>query len=268
MRLRTALLTLTALSATAALSACDSDGPDPETITFDGVEIQSLGDARFQQENGRLVVSNIGASGDDGIGIWQNQAFTYLTFEPIDIPAGGSFGVTVRDADDEFLTSIFSEDVGNGRHSIVFNVADRIGVRAVTLQYLLQGELVVEIPDFPIVSTKAITAETSGGTSAAEEGSVRVIRVGGRYVVGQDYSGEGALRGGSEGAGAVDKGGCAYAVITLPVPVGDLTQVCADLVQVVVEDPDLPSTIRGTAITGSRLDQFVITSAQISTSEG
>ena len=268
MRLRKALLTLTALGAAAALSACDSDGSDPDTITFDGVEIQSLGDARFQQENGRLVVSNIGASGDDGIGIWQGQAFTYLKFEPIDLPTGGSFGVTVRDANDEFLTSIFSEDDGDGRHDIVFNVADRIGVRAVTLQYLLLGEVIVEIPNFPIVSAQALKAETTAGTGDGDNGSVRVIRVGGRYVVGQDYSGGDASLVDPDGAGTSRKGECPYAIITLPVPVGDLTQVCADLVQVVIEDPDLPSTIRGTAITGRRLDQFVITDVQIEASEG
>ena len=268
MRLRTTVLALAALGATAALPACDSDVTDPTTITFDGVEIQSLGTAQFQVENDRLVVTNIGASGDDGVGIWQGQASTYLTFEPIDLPAGGSFGITVRDANDEFLTSIFSEDNGDGRHDIVFNVADRIGVQAVTLQYLLLGELIIEIPNFPISGGQALKAETAAGRSDGDNGSVRVIRVGGRYVVGQDYSGSGDPLVGTDDAGTNRKGVCPYAVITLPVPVGDLTQVCADLVQVVIEDPDLPSTIRGTAITGRRLDQFVITDVQINTSEG
>ncbi|OZC01604.1 hypothetical protein [Rubricoccus marinus] len=266
MRPRSAVLLAVALGLSAALASCDSvvDAFVPDTITFDGVEIETLGDASFRLENDRLVVTNIGTSGEDGIGLWQSVDSAYLTFEPIDLPTNGTFGISVRDTDNEFLASIFAKDNGGGRHDIVFDIAPSIGVQAVTLQYLLGGQVLVEIPNFPFLN-KTLRAETNAGSADGKNGSTRVVRSGGRYVVGQDY-GEDDTK--AAGAGAPEaSGGCRFAQISLPVRVGDLTSVCADLVQVVIEDADLPADIRGAAVTGSYIDRFVITSVTVDDQE-
>ena len=245
-----------------ALPACDTGGP--ETVTFQDVEVEAVGGADVRVDGDRLVVTGVGASGEAGIGIWQGQSSTDLKFEPIDLPDDGAFGVEVRATDDSFIASIESEADGTGRHDIVFDIAPRFGIETVTLEYLLQGELLVSIPNFPALGGGALKASlgaSGAGKGEGSNGSVRVVRVGGRYVVGQDYSEEEAQVTGGEASGA--RGECPFAVITLPVPVGDITEVCADLVQVVVEDRELPSAIRGTAITGRNLGSFVVTDLRV-----
>ncbi|MEL6614300.1 MAG: hypothetical protein AAFQ43_01105 [Bacteroidota bacterium] len=256
----TRLLVLLLAGLTAALvflPACDTG--TPEAITFQGVEIEVVGNASAEIDGGRLVVTGIGASGDDGIGIWQNQTRTDLKFEPIDLQAGERFGISVRDAADDYVASIRSDGRTDGRHDIIFDVESTFGIQAATLQYLLEGRVIVEIPDVPLFRGKVLTAETNAGEGDGDNGSLRVVRNGGRWVVGQDYSDEGgALTDGDTAAR-----GCRYAIVTLPVPVGDVTEVCTDLVQVVIESETLPGDIRGTAITGRGIGSFVMTQAEV-----
>lgn len=241
-------------AALVSLPACDST--TPETVTFQGVEIETVGNAAAEADGGRLVVTGIGASGADGIGIWQNQTQTDLKFEPIDLQTGDRFGIAVRDADDAFVASIRSDGRSDGRHDITFDVDSDFGIQGATLQYLFEGRLIVEIPDVPLFKGKVLSAETNAGEGDGENGSVKVVRDGGRWVVGQDYSDEGGAFTGGDG--------CQYATVTLPVPVGDLTEVCVDLVQVVIESESLPQDIRGTAITGRGIGSFVMTQAEVS----
>ena len=257
---RFALAAVLLASGAFALPACDSivDTFVPDTITFNGVEIETLGDASFRLENGRLMVTNIGASGEDGIGIWQDVGSAYLQFEPIDLPEDGAFGLAVRDTDDRFVASVNSEQRADGRHDIRFDIADRFDVQTVTFQYLLGDQLLLEIPDVPLGARgKSLLAETSGGTGDGDNGSVRVIRSGGRYVVGQDYSDDG------DPAPLAGEGECTAATITLPISVQGVSTVCADLVQMVIESDDLPDTIRGAAITGRRLGSFTVTDVEV-----
>lgn len=217
-----------------------------------------MGGTDLSIENGRLVVSDVSAEGD-GVGFWQNYSEVSLKITPLQLPTGGRFGTSVRDTDDRFIAGIESRDRGDQTHDIVFNVDDRFGIQFVTLQYLLGGQVVFEIPRVPIGgSGLKLRAEESAGTGDGNNGSTRVVRVGGRYVVGQDYSDENPLTTGPVSPSA-EKGECPYALVTLPEIVGEPLNLCVDLVQVVIEDDGLPQDIRGVAVTGRNLGSFEIT---------
>ncbi|MEM1056017.1 MAG: hypothetical protein AAGI52_10860 [Bacteroidota bacterium] len=246
------------------IGGCDSITGGPQTVTFQGVEVEAVGGTELSIENGRLVVSGVENEGD-GIGLWRNYDSADLKITPIELASGQRFGTSVRDTDDRFVASVESRGRGEQSHDIVFDVADRFGVQVVTLQYLLGTQLVFEIPNVRVGSGGGLKlrAETDGGSGKGKNGSTRVIRDGGRYVVGQDYSDDSAPLTRTEVESAVAKGECPFAIVTLPPVVSDVADVCVDLVQVVIEDESLPRSIRGVAVTGASLDSFEIRTVRV-----
>lgn len=245
-----------------ALSGCDSGSDGPQVISFLGVDVEAVGGTELAVVNGRLVVSGVNADGD-GVGFWEDYDRVSLEVAPIDLAAGEEFGTSFQDTDERFVAGIESRGRADGSHDIVFDIADRLGVQFVTLQYLLGGQIVVEIPRVPVGGGEGgglkLRAETGAGTGDGRNGSTRVIRDGGRYVVGQDYSDDPAPLGPEAGGAATAKGECPFALVTLPPVAGDVFDVCVDLVQVVIDDEALPERIRGVAVTGRNLGSFEIT---------
>lgn len=248
------------LPSLALLSACDTTADGPQTVTYRGVEVEAVGGTELEVDGNRLVVSGVEEAGD-GVGFWKDYDRVALEVTPFELQAGQRFGTSVRDADDGFIASIESRGRTDGSHDIVFDLADRFGVQSVTLQYLLGSEIIYEL-GVPVGGQFKVRAETSGGTGNGKSNSTRVIRDGGRYVVGQDYSGDDPLAGGASG-GRAEKGECPYALVTLPEVTDGVLRVCVDLVQVVVESDALPQEIRGVAVTGQGLGSFAITTLEV-----
>lgn len=253
-----------------ALSGCDTGTDGPQVVVYRGVEAEAVGGTELRVEGSKLIVSGVESDGD-GVGFWEDYSTVALEITPIRLGAGQEFGTSVRDTDDRFVAGIESRGRADGAHDIVFDIADRFGVQFVTLQYLFEGQVIIEIPRLPIGGDGgeklALRAEAGAGTGEGNNGSTRVVRVGGRYVVGQDYSEEDPPLTGPAGSPATEKGGCAYALVTLPPAAGKVFDVCTDLVQVVIEEEGLPQEIRGVAVTGRDLGSFEITQLTVQGSE-
>ena len=230
---RTALLV--ALVALLPLAACDSveDIFRPSEVTFNGVTYAALGQAELDTDGEALLVSNIGTSGDDGVRVDRAQGITEADFRarPVDIPAGGRWGMQVFGEMDGVRTSlatVWNEAVDAQRHDIQFDFASSLAISTVTIEYFLGGELLYRVPGVPLLAGGGERRRAaSGGESDDEPESVHVVRDGPKYVVATDYGGNGGARSAS--------GGCTGAIVFVDfgsLPVDIPSSFCTDYVQV------------------------------------
>ena len=216
------------------LPACDTlkEQIFPNEITFGGVTYATVGDAELFIEDGRLIVSNIGTSGNDGVRASSDQAIATADIRtlPVDIPAGGRWGMEVfgdLNGARTALATVWNEAIDGERHQITFDYAPALGVQTVTLEYYLNRELVLRIPGVPTASAAAGSASRSfraapAGTSGDDPRSVHVVLVNGVYVVATDYDGPAPLQ------------GCAGTLLQLDFPDAP-SELCTDFVQAVPE---------------------------------
>lgn len=195
--MRTALLTVTLV---AVAAGCDIFGSDP--LSFDGIEVEARGDASLAVENGRLVVSGLDGSRSGGFTLPGRPDRVDVRTEPVQIPAGGRFGIEVEDGGEE-IASIYNEGTGDGEFDVRVNFADALGVTAVAIRYRLGGEngrVVLSIDSLPLIGGRtARRRETSAGSGSGDSESVHVIRSGGRYIVVSDSDAEDGARRGCPG---------------------------------------------------------------------
>ena len=234
-----------------ALAACDSnDPPDDTPLDFQGTDVEARGDARLSVSGGRLVVSNIGSSGADGVFVRGDVQSLDMETEPIQIPEGGAFGIRVEDMSGAVIGGMMNEDrPGDDGHDFIFEYADALGVQAVSVSYELGGVVQFRIPRLNLGTPKNGRRQASAGSGSGDSGSVHTVRENGRYVVVSD-SGDDA-----------PKTGCAGFSVTPPPPFDrDLdTALCADWVEVTPLSGSFPGQIGGVAVVGRGLGSFVAT---------
>ena len=231
------------------LAGCDAsdDTDDAGPVRFQGVDVEARGAARVERRGQTLVVSGIGASGDDGLFVRGDLQRFDLETEPISLPEGGAFGIRVEDTAGAVVGGFSNQDrPGDDGFDLVFEYADALGVDAVRVRYELGGVLQFEIPRLALGTPKAGRRARSAGRGEGDSGSVHTVRRDGRYVVVSD----------SEG-----KAGCSGFAITLPEPFGeDLPLgVCADWVEVTPLSGTFPAAIGGVAVVGRGLGSFTAT---------
>ena len=236
-----------------SLWACDSNDPVDLPVTFQGTDVETRGDARLSVSGGRLVVSGIGASGDDGIAVAADVQALDLITEPITIPEGGAFGIRVEAADGSLVGGFQNVDrPGDDGHDFVFEFADALGVSAVSVSYELGGVVQFRIPNLPLDLPRQGRQQASAGKGSGSSGSVHTVRENGRYIVVSDS-------GDSE-----PKHGCAGFSITPPPPFDrEAPDLCADWVEVTPLSGTFPSTIGSVAVVGKDLGSFAVTSLSV-----
>ena len=248
-------LLLTVLAASLPfLAACDSG--DPETVTFDGVEVEARGSAELAMDGSDLVVSNVGASGADGFFIPGTPTTVDVRTEPLSLAAGQGFGISVIGTDGVELAGFRNRNRGASSERFNFEItyADALDVKAVRVVYLLEGRVQLELPSLPFRSDTGLRLATdSVGEGEGDTDSAHVVRRGGKYVVVSDSECGGSPR------HADGKHGCGGFTITPPVEISTLT-LCADRIEVEPLDVTFPSEVAGVAVTGRSLGSFRVRS--------
>ena len=242
------------LSATLMLAACDSGSSD--TILFDGVEVETRGDAELATDGGDLVVSNVQASGTDGFFIPGTPTSVDVRTEPLPLTDGQGFGISVIGMDGDELVGLRNRNRGasSGQFNFEITFADALDVKAVRVVYLLNGRVQLEIPNLPFSgSLGSRRATDSVGEGEGDTDSAHVVRRGGKYVVVSDSEGDGEPR------RAGDKNACDGFTITPPIEIPTLT-LCADRVEVEPLDVTFPDEVAGVAVTGRALGSFRVRS--------
>lgn len=238
-------------TAVLGLAACDSD--DPDTLTFDGVEIEARGGATLATDGGDLVVSNVQASGNDGFFIPGTPASVDVLTEPISLMPGQGFGISVIGTDGTELAGFRNRNRGSsGRFNFEITFADALNVRAVRVVYLLDGVVQLDIPSLEFRGDTGLRLATdSAGEGEGDTGSAHVVRRGGKYVVVSDSEGSGEPR----HASGTRTGECRGFTVTPPVDIPTLT-LCADWIEVEPLDVTFPNEVAGVAVTGRALGSF------------
>lgn len=242
------------LGLTLALTACDSGGPD--TLTFDGVDIEAQGGAELSTDGGDLVVSNIQASGSDGFFIAGTPTSVDVLTAPIQLNPGQGFGISVIGTDGVELAGFRNRNRGSssGRFTFEITYADALNIQAVRVVYLLNGSVQLEIPNLPFNAGSGLRLATdSAGEGEGDTESAHVVRRGGKYVVVSDSEGGGAAR------RAGDKGPCEGFTVTPPIEIPTVT-LCADRIEVEPLNVTFPSEVAGVAVTGRSLGSFRVRS--------
>ncbi|MEO0558280.1 MAG: hypothetical protein AAF170_08865 [Bacteroidota bacterium] len=243
------------LSVTLVLAACDSETPN--TITFDGVEVETRGGAELVTDNGELVVSNIQSSGTDGFFIPGTPSSVDVRTEPLPLTNGQGFGISVIGLDGDELVGLRNRNRGasSGPFNFEITFADALDVKAVRVVYLLDGRVQLEIPSLPFSNSLGRRATDSVGEGEGDTDSAHVVRRGGKYVVVSDSEGDGEPR----RAGATGPSPCEGFTIVPPVEISTLT-ICADRVEVEPLDVTFPDEVAGVAVTGRALGSFRVRS--------
>ncbi|WP_412060221.1 hypothetical protein [Rubrivirga sp. IMCC45206] len=204
-----------------ALAACDSDEPPAGPVTFQGVEVEAVGDAQLAVVDGALVVSGLGGSREGGFRVAGQPARLDVETDPIAIPAGGRFGATVE-ASGATVAELFTEGRADG--ALDFQVDFGGPVDVAVVRYRLNGAVVLAFELDVLGRTSGERRAQSAGSGEGDTGSTHVIRENGRYVVVSDSDGDGSRR----------AGGCAGFRMTPPA--GVLPElpgaICADWVEV------------------------------------
>ncbi|GAB5533935.1 MAG: hypothetical protein Rubg2KO_01840 [Rubricoccaceae bacterium] len=242
------------VAAVVSLAACDSGSPD--TLTFNGVEVETRGDAELATENGDLVVSNVQTSGTDGFFIPGTPTSVDVRTEPLPLTDGQGFGISVIGMEGDELVGLRNRNRGasSGRFNFEITFADALDVQAVRVVYLLEGRVQLEIPSLPFVGSLGNRRATdSVGEGEGDTESAHVVRRGGKYVVVSDSESSGEPR------RAGDKNACEGFTIVPPVEVSTLT-ICADRVEVEPLDVTFPDEVAGVAVTGRALGSFRVRS--------
>lgn len=248
--MRTALLTA---ALALAVGGCDNTpGSDDGPFTFQGVELEPVGDATLSVENDRLVVSGLDGDRSGGFRMPDLADRVDVRTEAVVLAKGQRFGLEIKDPNGADLVSIFNEGIGEERLAIRATFDDALGVEAVTIRYRLggeDGELMLEIPRLALLGGRlARIAETSAGSGSGDTESVHVRRVGGRYIVVSD----------SEGGGGARQG-CPGFLIIPPSTFGREfpNGLCADWIE--VEPLDIDQITRGRAsVTARGIGSFTV----------
>ena len=140
--------------------------------------------------------------------------------------------------DGETLASLKNRNRGaSSKFSFEVEFADALGVEAVRVLYMLDGEVQLEVPNLPFRAADGLRLATSSvGEGEGETGSAHVIRRGGRYVVVAD-SDDATVEGRSAAGGA-----CSVFTVLPPVEV-EGGVVCADWIEVEPLGVTFPSEV-------------------------
>ncbi|WP_412070529.1 hypothetical protein [Rubrivirga sp. IMCC43871] len=212
---------LAVFSALLALAACDSDDPTSGAVTFQGVEVEAVGDAQLAVVDGALVVSGLGGTREGGFVVAGQPGRLDVEVDPVAIPSGGRFGSTVAAAG-ATVAELYTEGRDNGM--LDFQVDFGGLVDAAIVRYRLNGVAVLEFDLNVLGRTSGARRAQSAGSGEGDTGSTHVIRENGRYVVVSDSNvGEGRRA-----------RGCNGFLMTPPAGIlPELTQpICADWVEV------------------------------------
>lgn len=188
---------LLALALLLPLAACDTDAPGVEPLTFQGVDVVAVGDARLSVEAGRLVVSGLEGANEGGFRVVGALAATErvdVEIEPLPVPAGGYFGSRVEAADGSLVARFDAEGRGNGVSEFVVDFADR--ARTATARYRFNGTVLFTLALRDPFRSASARRPQSTGEGEGETGSTHVVREGGKYVVASDSNGGGSRRAG------------------------------------------------------------------------
>lgn len=238
---------------TVALVACDTikEQLTPDEVSFNGVTYTAIGQANFRVEEDGLVVTNIGNSGNDGARVSQAGGITEADFrvDPVDIPAGGRWGMELFDGSGASLATVWNDDVDGQRHRIEVDFAASLGVETVTVEYFLGSVIQLRVPGVVLNGGSGQRARAANvGESDEEPESVHVVRDGPKIVVATDYGGDGGgnLREDGDAQNSL-LGECpsGSALVTLDfLDLPDLpTSVCTDYVQISPDavEEDMPA---------------------------
>ncbi len=174
---------LAVLAALLALAACDSDEPAAGAVTFQGVEVEAVGDARLAVVDGALVVSGLGGTREGGFVVAGQPARLDVEVDPVAIPAGARFGSTVEAAGST-VAELYTEGRGDG--GLDFQVDFGGLVDAAVVRYRLNGVAVLEFDLSVLGRTSGSRRAQSAGSGEGDTGSTHVIRENGRYIVVSD----------------------------------------------------------------------------------
>lgn len=204
------------------VAACDSDTPDD--VVFQGVDLGVSGEARLAVEGGALVVSGLEGNRSGGFETKGRPDRVDVEIDPLLIPAGGRFGVEVRNGD-AVVASLYNEATAPGQFDVLFDFPDALGATVAVVRYRFDGELVFEGQvDLIPGRSRGQRQPTSGGSGEGESGSTHVIRERGRYVVVSDSGNDSARR----------ASGCTGFLMTPPPPFDESAgaRICADWIEV------------------------------------
>ena len=237
------------LLAALALAACDSESPGTGPVSFQDVDVAAEGDATLAVRGGALVVSGLGAGREGGFVVAGQPDRVDVEIDPLAVPAGGRFGVEVRDGDD-VLASLYNEGRSDGTVDLQFDFPGLLGVTVAIVRYRLNGAVVFEARvGFDATRTRGQRRPTSAGSGDGDTGSTHVVRDDGKYVVVSD----------SDGGGGRRASGCAGFLLTPPPPfdVEIDAPICTDWVEV---EPVLVTPVpRGTvAVLGRGVGSFSV----------
>lgn len=181
----------------------DRDEAGTDSAVLDGFTFTTLGGAQVIGTGGEIIVTGIGDSGEDGVAVAvadADQADFYL--EPVILSdVGAEFRQRYLDSGGVEVATLVHTGQGDGTEVIEVDFAVEAGVDEVWVVYYFEGEVVfvdtpvvTMAPDGPTVRVEASRPprETLGSGSSGS-GSVHVVRVGGRTVVGTDFGGASTL---------------------------------------------------------------------------
>lgn len=237
------------LLAALALAACDTGGPS-DAVTFQGVEVEAVGDAQLEVVGGRLVVSGLEGGREGGFAVAGTPDRVDVLIEPLAVPAGARFGSEATAAG-VTAAELYVEGQADGSLEFLFDFGGVLDLA--TVQYLLGGEVLLEFQLDVLQRSAGARRAQSAGTGDGESGSTHVVRENGRYVVVADSDSDGTRR----------ASGCAGFLMTPPAnalapdgtPLGGT--VCADEVR--VEPFTLtPMPVAEVAVRARGVGQFVV----------
>ena len=246
---------LLALAAPLLFSACDASDGGPDVRVFDGVAVEAQGDATLATDGDELVISNVGASGADGLFLPGTPTSVDVLMAPIALAAGQGVGIAVVGDDGDILAGFKNRNRGRAAGSFDFEITygDALGVEAVRVVYLLGGAVVLDIPNLPFRSGSGLRLATNSvGEGEGDTDSAHVVRRGGKYVVVSDSEGTGEAR---EAGGKARA--CEGFTVTPPIEVEGVS-ICADRIEVEPLDVSFPSSVAGVSVTGRSLGSFRI----------
>jgi hypothetical protein len=212
------------------LSSCDGgNDPPPDSVIFNGVTYNALGQARLSVQGGVLVVDNIGTAGADGVHVDvadEELDSLGVLIQPLTLGDAAIWGLAVfgdiQPGVEAELAAAWAEDIGGGRNAIQVSFVGGIGLDQVVFEYYLADSLIVRSP--PVPTDNFTSTVASAGTTNVGPNSVHAVREGGVVVIGTDYRVEGFAGGGPAGAG------CTAALIEVAF---QPEAVCADYVRAV-----------------------------------
>lgn len=253
-------LQIVSLAVVFLVTGCDSTETQPppsgNTIDFNGVTYEPVGNASLRVSSEGLVVENIGSSGNDGFSVAQETPVQRANFsvQEVTIPANGRWGAQafgMVDGTRTALTTAWAETEDGETNRFTFDFAPEIQVEMLHMQYFLGGEVVFEMeaPNNAALRTQII----NGGSGSDGPKSVHVIRDGGVLVVATDFGGDPP-----DGAR-----GCTATLLTVMTTIGGQQMICTDYMQATpIGDFDFPD-VESVEVTARSVDAFTVTDGSV-----